>query len=75
VVEQSKQMSDLKEQVSNLNEKVGSYENSFLKKAFEKVKGTKQEVESKSITKTFTIDNMADLVKALSYRCYLHLVE
>jgi hypothetical protein len=74
-MEQSKQVSDLKEQVTNLNEKVGSYENQFLKKAFEKLKGTKQSIESKGITKTFTIDNMAELSKAISYRCYLHLVE
>jgi hypothetical protein len=75
VMEQAKQVSDLKEQVTNLNEKVGSYENPFLKKAFEKLKGTKQTIESKGITKTFTIDDKVELVKALSYRCYLHLVE
>jgi chromosome segregation ATPase len=68
VVEQTKEVSSLKEQVA-------SYENSFLRKAFEKFKGTKQEIESKGTTKTFTINNMAELVKALSYRCYLHLVE
>ena len=83
VVEQSKQVSSLMTEVvdqSNeivtLKKKVTSYENPYLENAFEKVKGTKQTAQhegSKDVT--FSIDSMADLVKALSYKYNLNFLK
>jgi predicted nuclease with TOPRIM domain len=83
VTEQSKQVSSLTtrlvEQANDvvvLKEKVDSYENSYLKSAFEKVKGTKLTAKHEGLKDmTFSIDSMAELGKALSYKYHLDFIK
>jgi hypothetical protein len=83
VTEQSKQVSSLTtrlveqaNEVVVLKEKVSSYENSYLKSAFEKVKGTKQTAKHEGLKDmTFSIDSMAELGKALSYKYHLDFIK
>jgi TolA-binding protein len=68
-------VAEQEKEVSNLNAKVGCYENKYLKKSFVEVKGSKLMVQDGKVNETFNINTMSELVMALSRRYYLHLFQ
>lgn len=66
-------VAEQEKEIFHLTEKDSYYENEYLNKAFEEVKGNKVMVQHGKVNETFIINAKHELVKALSYKYFLYL--